>query len=193
MIIYLDIDDTLGDFRSHAIHLGVPTWTGSWYTTDPELWTQEQKDIQKATTAVMSREDFWLTMPTVDHAHELIATAATHAETYLLTAMPSFALAAKDLDMQKMIRKAKMKYATETLHFPARKVIICKRKDKANYATIHAFGDNGRNILVDDAEQNSIEWSDAGGISILHTSALESIRQLKGHLANGHWPELRRK
>lgn len=171
MKIYLDVDDTLGNFRDHAVALGVPPWTGTWYTTDPATWSQEQKDIQQATNNLMMTEDFWLTMPLTAGALELIATAATRGSTYLLTAMPSFA---KDENLQRMIRRAKMAYARDVLHFPQQRVIICQRKDKVNYARAE-----GPNLLVDDASQNCLEWHHAGGDAILHRSAAESISELK--------------
>lgn len=173
--IYLDVDDTLGDFRGHAIDLGVPPWEGSWYTTDPATWTQEQKDIQAATNDLMRRDSFWLTMPVTPGAHELIAAAFARADTYLLTALPSFA---KDEETQNMIRRVKLEYARNTLHIPEARVIICQRKDKVNYAVQHGF-DGERNLLVDDAAQNVYEWSDAGGVAIHHTTVSHSIRALK--------------
>lgn len=175
MKIFLDVDDTLADFRGHAIAQGVPPWTGSWYTTDPATWTQEQKDIQAATNAMMMREEFWLTMPTTEHAHELIGAAFSRGETYLLTALPSFA---KDENLQLMIRRAKTIYARDVLHIPAPSVIICQRKDKVKYAR-SLSGLRPANLLVDDATQNCAEWADAGGIPILHRTVRESVAALK--------------
>jgi len=177
MTIFLDVDDTLGDFRGHAIDLGVPPWEGSWYTTDPATWTQEQKDIQKATNDIMRKESFWLTMPVTPGAHELIAAAFTRDETYLLTALPSFA---KDKETQDMIRGVKLEYARNTLHIPKERVIICQRKDKVDYAVQHDY-DNEPNLLVDDAAQNVSEWNAGGGIAIHHTTVSHSIRALKAH------------
>jgi hypothetical protein len=177
MTIFLDVDDTLGDFRGHAIDLGVPPWEGSWYTTDPATWTQEQKDIQKATNDIMRTEKFWLTMPVTPGAHELIAAAFARDETYLLTALPSFA---KDDETQDMIRRVKLEYARNTLHIPHERVIICQRKDKVNYATRNGFVD-APNLLVDDAEQNIREWIGSGGHAIHHTTVSHSIRAVKAH------------
>lgn len=177
MKIFLDVDDTLANFRDHAVALGVPPWTGTWYTTDPATWSQEQKDIQKATNDLMRTESFWLTMPTTKGAFELIAAAASRADTYLLTAMPSFA---KDEPTQKMIRAAKLEYACETLHFPESRVIICQRPDKVKHAVVYSASNRrSPNILVDDARQNCAEWDAAGGVSILHEHSVLSIRGLK--------------
>lgn len=164
MIIYLDVDDTLADFREHAVARGVPRWEGSWYTTDPATWTQEQKDIQARTNEEMSKPDFWLTMPPAPGAFELIAASRQRTdEVYLLTAMPSFA---KTDELRTMIYGAKMQYAVDRLHMPPQRTIVCARADKVNYATRFHTGE--QNVLVDDAHQNVREWIDANGIAIHH-------------------------
>ena len=170
MKIYLDVDDTLAHFRKHAVARGVPNWEGSWYTTDPATWTAEQKAIQAATNAQMSMLDFWLTMPVDPEAFELIAAARLKAynDVYLLTALPSFAKG--DEALSTMIYGAKMEYATNVLHMPADRVVICARADKVHYAS--GLSRDGeyltQNVLVDDAIQNCREWIDANGIAIYH-------------------------
>lgn len=164
MQIYLDVDDTLADFREHAVARGVPRWEGSWYTTDPATWTDEQKFIQAETNRQMSMLDFWLTMPPAPGAFELIAAARQRTDdVYLLTALPSFA---KDEALRAMIYGAKMQYAVDVLHMPAQRTIVCARADKVNYATRFHTGE--QNVLVDDAHQNIREWIDANGIGIHH-------------------------
>lgn len=177
MNIYLDVDDTLGNFRDHAVSLGVPPWSGTWYTQDPSTWSDEQKFIQQATNDLMRTESFWLTMPLHDGAHELISAAASRAETFFLTALPSFA---KDEATQKMIRQAKLEYCVSKLHFPASRVIICQRKDKVEYAIRR---DGASNLLVDDAAQNCAEWRAHGGFAIHHRDCADSIFRVKDLLA----------
>lgn len=164
MKIYLDVDDTLADFLEHAVARGVPRWEGSWYTTDPATWTQEQKDIQARTNEEMSKLDFWLTMPPAPGAFELIAASRQRTDdVYLLTALPSFA---KTNELRTMIYGAKMQYAVDVLHMPPQRTIICARADKVLHATNLAW--NTPNVLVDDAHQNVREWLDAKGIAIHH-------------------------
>lgn len=53
--------------------------------------------------------------------------------------------------------------------------IICKRKEKQNYASSKA-------ILIDDDDRNISEWKAAGGVAIQHINAKTTIMKLKGVL-----------
>ena len=55
---------------------------------------------------------------------------------------------------------------------PGTKLILAQAKDKQNYA-------RKNRILIDDRPSNIDEWRSQGGIGILHTSASNTIRQLK--------------
>jgi hypothetical protein len=55
---------------------------------------------------------------------------------------------------------------------PGTKLILTQSKDKQNYA-------RKNRILIDDRPSNIEEWRSQGGIGILHTSASNTIRQLK--------------
>ncbi len=57
-------------------------------------------------------------------------------------------------------------------HFPNIKIII--EYNKFNYA-------NPKSILIDDLQKNIKPWIKAGGIGILHTSADDTIKQLKSY------------
>jgi len=173
MYIYLDVDGTLADFWGHATSKGVVPLGNVAYLADPATWTPEQKKRQHAVDGLMSDPEFWLTIPPTENAFELISAACSRANTYLLTALPSFA---KDAKMKSMIRRAKLDYAMDVLHFPASRVIICERKDKKQYAI---RPDGARNLLVDDAEQNCAEWTANGGHAIFHVGIRSSIRDLK--------------
>lgn len=63
---------------------------------------------------------------------------------------------------------------------PHVKVITCMAKDKAKYAMEHMGTDNLNGaILIDDRPQHQAVWEDAGGRWITHTSAKDTIAQLK--------------
>ena len=55
---------------------------------------------------------------------------------------------------------------------PGTKLILAQAKDKQNYA-------RKNRILIDDRKSNIDEWRAQGGVGILHTSAADTIRQLK--------------
>ncbi len=57
-------------------------------------------------------------------------------------------------------------------HLPGTPLKLAYAKNKKNYAKENA-------ILIDDREQNIQQWRESGGIGILHTSASDTIKQLK--------------
>lgn len=57
-------------------------------------------------------------------------------------------------------------------NMPKTKMILAYAKDKKKYATENS-------ILIDDRPSNILEWKEAGGIGILHTSAANTIEELK--------------
>ena len=57
-------------------------------------------------------------------------------------------------------------------NIPGTKLILAQAKDKQNYA-------QSDRILIDDRPSNIDQWRASGGIGILHTSASDTIRQLK--------------
>lgn len=170
--IFIDIDDTLGDFRGQATKWGVPAWEGSFYTECPTTWTPEQADIQNKTNEAMRDPLFWLTMPLAEGAFELITAcvARCYNGVFLLTAVPS-ALTRKE---QTTIKALKTEWAEEFLHFPAERVIVCPRAEKKKYCSPTA-------LLIDDAPRNCAEWAEAhrGARAILHKDCKSSIQALK--------------
>lgn len=182
MKFYIDMDDTVADFRAHAIASGVPPWSGTWYTQPRETWTQEQCDIQDRTNEIMLDPSFWLTMPVMDGAFELVAACAARGETFFLSAYP------RTCPDRAMVERVKKTWADVRMHFPPERVIVCNREDKIKYATrrieiaVDEFG-TYPNLLIDDAEKNCDEWTAAGGHSILyrhgqHLPAIEHMRVL---------------
>lgn len=57
-------------------------------------------------------------------------------------------------------------------HMPGTELLLAYASDKQQYANPEA-------ILIDDRKRNIYEWRDAGGIGIIHTSAITTIEQLK--------------
>ena len=179
--IYVDVDDTLGDFKAHCVARGVPAWDGSWYTTDPATWTDEQHAIQKATTDQMECDDFWKTMPVAEGAFELLAACGARGEVHLLTALPRSITCSI---LRANITFDKIHWCSSALHFPMRRVVVCERHEKPLYALGERWWtgeryDNVRNVLVDDAVQNCKEWAAGGGHAVLHENMVETIAAVK--------------
>ena len=55
---------------------------------------------------------------------------------------------------------------------PGTKLILRQAERKQEFATPNS-------ILIDDRADNIQRWKDAGGVGILHTSAADTIQQLK--------------
>ena len=71
---------------------------------------------------------------------------------------------------EKSSRTGKQKWVDNNL--PGVKLILANAVDKQNYS--------GKNqILIDDREKNIEQWRNKGGIGIFHTSAEDTIKQLK--------------
>jgi len=172
--IYLDVDDTLADFRGHCLTNGTPDYDKGFYNEPIETWTPDNHAVNAMQIKLMKREDFWMGIPVMEGALDLVATATTRAETYLLTALPR----GDDHAMLEMVRRAKVEYCRHFLHFPTNRIIVCHRHEKANYATrVHT---DQRNLLVDDAQRNIAEWTAAGGRGIVHGSIALSVSIIKG-------------
>mgnify|MGYP003845108133 CR=1 FL=1 len=57
-------------------------------------------------------------------------------------------------------------------NIPGTKLILANAENKQNYA-------NDKSILIDDRPSNIEQWRASGGVGILHTSASDTIKQLK--------------
>lgn len=104
---------------------------------------------------------FYATMPLMKDARELWDYLKRY-EPIILTGVPS-----SDGD-----RCADQKRAWGLVHLGAANMITCASKDKATFCVP---GD----ILIDDRIKYKHLWEGAGGIWITHTSASDTIKQLK--------------
>jgi 5'(3')-deoxyribonucleotidase len=122
-----------------------------------DQWTAEEVNLSNAVEAVMRQPGFWLGIPLMRHAKELVQFCnETYLETYILTARPNV----QGTDWVGTEKKTWIKHHFGDLF--EERFICCLRSEKQNYAT-----DNGiPNLLVDDMERNCIEWRRAGGTAI---------------------------
>lgn len=175
MIIYLDVDDTLADFKAAAKARGIEDAGNGFYTADPSTWTEEQKEVDRRVREVMDDPTFWRDMPVAPRAFEIISAASLRADVRLLTALPRDISSAT----REMILSQKVQYCANVLHFPRKRIVVCERHQKVLYASNHTSGFRVSNVLVDDARRNISEWEQAGGIGKLHTDADNTLSFLR--------------
>jgi 5'(3')-deoxyribonucleotidase len=103
--------------------------------------------------------DFFTDLEPMPDAYELV-NAVKHLNPIILTGRPRGLWAVDQ----------KLKWRDK--YFPELEMIVCRSREKINYAKP---GD----IIVDDWEKWRKLWIDGGGIWVLHTSAENSINELK--------------
>lgn len=114
-------------------------------------------------------EPFFETLPMMSDAKELINFVDQNfRKWYILTASGYIP---KNVDEQKR------RWVAKAISPRVDVVVVRKSPEKANYAHPKA-------ILVDDRRKSIDPWIAAGGIGVLHTSAADSIAQLKKIMAS---------
>jgi hypothetical protein len=149
MQLFLDCDGVLADF------VGGATKVLGMHPTDFENKYGEAKmwDI------IEDYHDFFGTLEPMQDSYELFD-AVKHLAPIILTGRPRGEWA---ID-QKLLFRDK--------YYPGTPMIVCRSADKIKYA------DPG-DVIVDDWEKYRHLWIKGGGIWVMHTSAKDSIRQLK--------------
>jgi len=166
-MIYLDMDGVLADFDGELLSRGVRNVSQHSPLHIPEdQWTQEQKELDARVKVEMEKPDFWLSIPVMRGAEELLATCRNIRPTKVLTATP------RSTKWRDRIALHKRVWARQQLNIDYDDVITCLRHEKKDYA-------KAGYILIDDMPSNCQEWWDAGGMAILFTSAAEAIEKLK--------------
>lgn len=151
MNIYLDMDDVVADWHSHAQHVIQKRWNKNGHRIPQAEWNRVKEDLR-----------FYRNLPLMKGAHELVNMCQTYinknSQYHLrfLTALPrdySMPLAAQD----------KVWWAHE--NFPGVDVTIGPFSyDKWRHCK------NIGDILIDDRHSNCDEWQAAGGISHIYTT-----------------------
>jgi hypothetical protein len=158
MNVFLDCDGVLGNFDAHCVALfgKTPTELG-----DVELWRLVQEDSAK----------FWLEMPVMAGAYELMEVAKPHNVT-VLTGCPY------DVNDRDRICGHAERHKAEWIaaKFGDVPVITCFSKHKP----LHMKAP--RDILVDDFIANVKKWQKAGGRTVWYRDAEQAIADLKRKL-----------
>jgi 5'(3')-deoxyribonucleotidase len=155
-MLAVDVDGVLADFdRKVRDILGLPPKEYIAQNSIKDFWRNLARYTDPDTG-----HGFYRSLPLMEDAMELWS-AIEHKKPFLLTGCP----------MGQWAPPQKHEWAAE--HFPAARVVTCMARDKRNY--IEGPG----HILIDDQMKNAEPWVEAGGDFIFHTSARESIKQLR--------------
>lgn len=164
MMIYCDMDGVLVNF-----HKECSSRVG--YDIDgKEFQSFGQGKRNMMYSEVCDTVDFWVgleAMPDYDTLWGYIR----YWSPSILTAYPRWGKNAIDPCMKgKLIWNKKHMMVTED------RMIIVARNEKQKYA----LNSQGlANLLIDDKKENIDEWHAAGGVGILHTSAAQTVKELK--------------
>lgn len=158
--IYVDMDGVLVDFVKGIKEKIDPDYTEEKYHTDKQYRNQMWKSLQDYS----KKEDFWLELDEMSDAQKLW----DYVKQYDPEILTATGTAVKSTADQK------------------RKWIANHLGSDITVNTVEASGDKGEKfaeentILIDDNEEKSIKpWTANGGVGIVHTSAENTIKQLK--------------
>lgn len=147
--LFLDMDGVLMDFVKHF---------EKHFNSSPREFEDKYGSALYWET-IRSEENFYVNIPIMPDAHELIA-EVRHLRPIILTGVPRGNWA----ESQKVL--------SANIHFPGIPIVTCKSEHKNMYC-------KGGDILIDDWDKYADKWQFNGGIFIHHVSAKDSIRQLK--------------
>jgi len=152
--IFCDMDGVLTDFLGGiARHLGKKSF--------------EQGDIDKVLlTDAGTSKGWWVALDPLPDQKTLWKYISQY-NIQILSACPSVCR------NDKAVMAGKKAWIKKHCKPSPSKVNIVQRRDKKNFA-------DSNHILIDDHERNTKDFEFAGGRSIVHTSAIKTIKQLKG-------------
>ena len=154
-MLYCDMDGVLADFKKAAEKVtGLPI-------------TQWQNTSKRSKwNPILNKKDFWETLPWTSDGKTLW--------NYIKKYKPHILSAYTDVDPNCI--SGKKKWARRNLGLGPNRLALVKRSNKQNYAQT---GYRSPAVLIDDYKPNVEQFRRRGGIGIHHTSASNSIRELK--------------
>lgn len=152
--VAIDMDGVLADFSAGSIEM---------------LGLDKETTDSKTFWSTLSRYDkheqkFFLNLPVMNDAFDLMRFVHQNFKNYFILTASGYT--PKDAPEQKK------EWIRKVFGPQIRVEVVSKSSDKAEYATPNT-------ILVDDRMHSIGPWRSAGGIGILHTSANQSIAELK--------------
>lgn len=159
LTVHLDMDGVLSDFRKAAIELHGPNYEKLGRTNPVAFWRPITKQI----------DNFFSHLDPLPDALELYDFVSTipDIDIKILTALP------RPEGKAITVAQDKTDWIHRHIDDKLEVITVIGGKNKSKYC--NAVND----ILIDDTKRNLDAWEEAGGIGILHTSASETIKQLK--------------
>ena len=155
--LYCDMDGVLADFKKgaeKATGVHISKWMN---LTKQDKWNPIKND-----------KSFWELLPWMPDGKQLWNYIKKHS--------PDILSAYVDKNVDPNCIPGKTKWCRRNLGIGGARVNLVKRSQKQNYAQT---GYRSPAVLVDDYKPNIEQFTRRGGIGIHHTSASNSIRQLK--------------
>ena len=149
MQLFLDCDGVLADFVKGATKL----------LGMPPSEFEDKYGEAEMWNRIEASKDFFGNLEPLPDSYELFD-AVKHLDPIILTGRPRGVWA----------ERQKLKFRDK--YYPGTKMIVCRSRDKIKYAKA---GD----VIVDDWKKYQHLWVNGGGIWVMHTSAKDSINQLK--------------
>lgn len=158
--LYVDIDGTVSNFIAGVEKLTCKPHSEEKYETDKkykkEMWDAINKYHKEG-------GELWYELKLLPDAMQLWS--------YVKKYNPTF-LSATGTSNSKSTEDEKRRWIDEKFGTRVKAKFVKKAEDKQQYA-------GPKHILIDDKEKALEPWRKAGGIGILHTSAYNTIQQLK--------------
>jgi len=161
--IYIDMDGVLADFF------------GEWAKLmDKDHWTKIN-DFPDALQKIRDTEKFWLDLPILPQAKQLLALIKQVKGEYNICSTPLADDPKSEPHKREWIKK-------NLAFFPPKNIYITH--DKPQYAT---QSDGTPNILIDDYGKNVNEWESAGGIGFKYKDHKfeRTAKEIKKHMNEG--------
>lgn len=178
--VYCDVDGVVANFQSamgDEFGLGDPKSVDR-YLRRPESWPSIAKTHPHIFATLQPMSDAKVLMSGL-----LFMRDRGWIDLSMLTALPEEWMG--DPKLLEMGTRDKQQWVVR--HFQRMDpsdVIVCRRSEKVRYAIQDHVTNHVASILIDDYKKNIDEWQNQGsGVGILHTSAEQSLLQLRQYLA----------
>lgn len=163
--IYIDIDGVLADFDQGINNMFRKMGIDDFVLDNNKY--EKDKEYQKKMWETLNKyqkqgNNFWLELPLMSDANKLWKYVQSYDPTILSSA-------GRD---DPITMKQKKEWVANKFGKKIPVIVTAKSSDKAKYAT-------KKSILIDDRQKVIDNWEKSDGIGILHTSANNTITQLK--------------